>query len=437
MLRRAARDVTVGRRRLQPLRGFAGQVSWSLAARVLAAALQLAVIILLARGLPPGRFAVVSTVNVILLMVTAINGFGLIRQIQYRRSVDRDDPTLPALYAARLRYAHASALGWVAAMLALWAITENGIYPALLPAAIWLLTEQITQTWNGISIVDGRAHELVWSYLARRAPVVVVLGFALVADLDVVLAWTVGLALGGILAFAQAVRRQEPWARHLLPPRRQPGSRVSHDYGYWLSQVGDQLRDFDVPALALVVDIHTAGIYALPARLLRPMNMIAAATAQIAFPALSRRRHVSRRELVLGVLAGSLPSVVVALVVLTLAGFLPVLVGGEYEASVPIMRILCVCAALWAPCTLLVTFLQSRSDDATNLLGAIVVALSGVQIVAVCVGGVADGATGAAIGSTLVQAVTLVTLSAMALAETTGGLRRSRAIAAGRRSDPR
>ena len=42
--------------------------------------------------------------------------------------------------------------------------------------------------------------------------------------------------------------------------------------------------DFDVPALA-VVDIHTAGIYALPARLLRPMNMIAAATAQIAFPA--------------------------------------------------------------------------------------------------------------------------------------------------------
>jgi O-antigen/teichoic acid export membrane protein len=427
----------IERRQLQPLRGFASQVSWSLCARILAAGLQLAVIILLARGLPPSRFAVVSTVNVILLMITAINGFGLIRQIEYRRSVDRDDPALPALYATRLRYAHASALGWVAAMLALWTITGQGIYAALLPAAIWLLTEQITQTWNGISIVDGRAHELVWSYLSRRAPVVAVLGIALVAGLDVVWAWTVGLALGGILAFVQAVRRQEPWLRHLVPPRRQPGPHVSHDFGYWLSQVGDQLRDFDVPALA-VVQIHAAGIYALPARLLRPMNMIAAATAQIAFPALSRRRRVTRRQLMLGVLAGSLPSVVVTLVLLALAGFLPALVGDEYEASVPIMRIVCVGAALWAPCPLLVTYLQSRSDDATNVLGVVVVTLSGVQLLAVCIGGIADGATGAAIGSTLVQAIILVTLSIMALAETTGGgLRRSRAIAADRRSDPR
>jgi O-antigen/teichoic acid export membrane protein len=408
------------RRRLQPLLGFARQVTWSLAARILAAVFQLAVIILLARGLPPSRFAVVSTVSVILLMITAINGFGLIRQIQYRRSIDRDDPTLPALYATRLRYAHASALGWVATMLPLWAITGNGIYPALLPAAIWLVAEQITQTWKGLSIVDGRAHELVWSYMARRAPVVAVLGIALVADLDVVWSWTVGLALGGVLAFAQAVRRQEPWARHLIPPRRQPGPHISHDFGYWLSQVGDQLRDFDVPALA-VVDVHAAGIYALPARLLRPMNMIAAATAQIAFPALSRRRQVSRRQLILGVLAGSLPSVVVACILLALAGFLPVFVGDEYEASVPIMRILCVSAALWAPCTLLVTYLQSRSDDATKMLGMVVVALSGVQILAVCIGGVAAGATGAAIGSTLVQAVILVTLLMMALAETTGG----------------
>ncbi len=429
--------MTVGRRQLQPLRGFAGQVSWSLAARILAAGLQLAVIILLARGLPPGRFAGVSTVNVILLMITAINGFGLIRQIEYRRSVDRDDPTLPALYATRLRYAYASALGWVAAMLAMWAITGHGIYAALLPAAIWLLAEQITQTWNGISIVDGRAHELVWSYLSRRAPVVGVLGIALVAGLDVVWAWTVGLALGGMLAFVQAVRRQEPWARRLVPPRRRPGRHVAHDFGYWLSQVGDQLRDFDVPALS-VIQTHAAGIYALPARLLRPMNMIAAATAQIAFPTLSRRRQVTRRELMLGVLAGSLPSVVVALVLLALAGFLPALVGDEYEASVPIMRIVCVGAALWAPCPLLVTYLQSRSDDATNVLGVVVVALSGLQLLAVCIGGIVDGATGAAIGSTLIQAVILVTLSIMALAGTTGGrLRRSRAIAAGRGGDLR
>jgi Na+-driven multidrug efflux pump len=81
------------------------------------------------------------------------------------------------------------------------------------------------------------------------------------------------------------------------------------------------------------------------------------------------------------------------------------------------MRIVCVGAALWAPCPLLVTYLQSRSDDATNVLGVVVVTLSGVQLLAVCIGGIADGATGAAIGSTLVQAIILVTLSIMALRE--------------------
>ena len=54
----------------------------------------------------------------------------------------------------------------------------------------------------------------------------------------------------------------------------------------------------------------------------------------------------------------------------------------------------CVAAALWAPCTLLVTYLQSRSDESTNLLGVVLVALSSVQILAVCIGGAADGATG-------------------------------------------
>jgi hypothetical protein len=68
----------------------------------------------------------------------------------------------------------------------------------------------------------------------------------------------------------------------------------------------------------------------------------------------------------------------------------------------------------------------------------VVVALSGVQLLAVCIGGIVDGATGAAIGSTLIQAMILVTLSIMALAGTTGGgLRRSRAIAAGRGGDLR
>ena len=109
-LRLAEDEVHAARRRRQPgpprprargaghlmsARGFLRQLGWSFTSKVVSAALQLVVIVLLARGLEPARFAGVASANVVMMAVVALNGFGLIRQVQYRRSVDRDDPDLP------------------------------------------------------------------------------------------------------------------------------------------------------------------------------------------------------------------------------------------------------------------------------------------------------------------------------------------------------
>src|ERR1700710_304954 len=116
MMVRAALDRLgndLGRVTSKRLKAFGGQLGWSLAARVVAALLQMVVIPLLARGLPPSSFAFVSAMNVVLTIVVAMNGFGLNRQIQFRRSRLSGAPAAAELFARRLRYSYGSAIVWL------------------------------------------------------------------------------------------------------------------------------------------------------------------------------------------------------------------------------------------------------------------------------------------------------------------------------------
>src|SRR5687767_8763389 len=121
MPEQAAPPAASGRR--TALARLGRQIGWSLTARISSAVLQLVVIVLLARGLPPGEFAWVASANVVMVVVVATNGFGLLRQVQLRRARDRDDPTLPGLFNLWQVFNVASAVLWVVGCLVLWAVT--------------------------------------------------------------------------------------------------------------------------------------------------------------------------------------------------------------------------------------------------------------------------------------------------------------------------
>lgn len=380
------------------LKGFARQVGWSLTGKVISAMLQLVVIVLLARSLPPSQFAFVASANVIMLAVVAVNGFGLIRQIQYRRSVRRDDPTLPDLFAVWQRFVLVSAALWLGATVGLHLVTGDRTFLALIPIAGWLVFEQVTTLWNGISVVDNRARDLIPSYLFRRAPVVLALAAAAALGWDVIWTWSLSMAGGSVLAWAAGRSAQEGWARRLLPRREQSGP-IAFDFGYWWTEVGAQVRDLDVATISLVSS-SIGGVYALPARLVRPMNLITVAAASVAFPRLARMDRVTRRQLLLFCVVGSTPAAVTALVVASCAGLLPDLVGPEYDAAVPVLRIMCLSAAVAGFGALVVTVLQARSREANRFAGYVLMTIGAVQLMATTAGAALDGATAAAWGAT-------------------------------------
>jgi O-antigen/teichoic acid export membrane protein len=411
------------------VRGFLRQLGWSFTSKVLSAVLQLVVIVLLARGLEPSRFAGVASANVVMMAVVALNGFGLVRQVQYRRSVERDDPALPAIVAVWKRFTLASAVLWLIGCLGLRAVTGEELFAQLTPLAVWLVFEQVTTLWNGISLVDDRARDLMPSYLWRRGPVVLALAVALAADLDVVWTWSLSLAAGSALAYLTGLHRAQPWSRRLLPGRRPPGE-VRFDFGYWWTEVGATLRDLDV-AVITVVSAATGGVYALPARLVRPMNLVTVAATSVAFPRVARLDTVTQRQLLLGCALGSVPVAGIAGVTALAAGLLPRLVGEEYADAVPVLRVLCLAAVVVGFGALVVTFLQARSRAANRFTGRLSIAMAGVQLVGAAVAAAVGDAVTAAWVVTLVTAAGVAVLYVRAAHEC-----RLEAVSAGRAGPP-
>jgi len=387
---------------------FGHQVAWSLVARISSAFLQVLVLVLLARGLAPGWFAVVVTVNVTLQVTVAVNGFGLLRQIEYRRSRDPDDPGLASLFAMRLAFSYASAVGWVALCFALYAWTGSVFAIALLPAAFWLLVEQTTQVWNGVSVADGDTRALVGSYLTRRLPVVLSLIAALVLDRWMVPAWTLGLAAGSVLSYAWGYHRQEPWARMIWPRRSAITTKVPFDLGYWWGLVGQQLRDFDVAAVHSVSDTMS-GFYAFPARLVAPMNLVTVAAATSLFPRVARD-GLTRKHLRLALTYGLVPVALIAATMALAAPLLPVILGEAYDGSVDVMRVTCITAVLSGAGTLLSFMVQAHSTEAARVAGYLTLGFAVLQIVAAAVGASLDGAVLAAAFVAGVNALLALTL---------------------------
>ena len=395
------------RARVSPHRVIFGQqVIWSLGSRVTAAVLQVAVIGFLARGLGPAIFARAMSANAALMIIVALNGFGLMRQIQYRRSLDPRDPRTISLFERRLVYSYVSAISWAIVSFGLFFLSGDPFFLALLPAAVWLLAEQITQVWNALSVVDGEAHRVLWSYIYRRTPVLASVVLAGAFDIDLVLAWTTGMAVGAVLAWLVGRHSQETWARTLRPSRLRTRDRGDLVLWYWVASLGVQVRELEVPALLLASPV-SAGLYALPSRLMTPMQLVTEATATISFPRLARLRRLERPQLVRYLFWGSLPTVVLAILVVVGAPLVPLLVGSSYASSVPILQVLAVGGAIGAPASLLKSFLEARSLHAVRWAGIVMLSTALVRLAVVAVVAIRWGPLLAALGASSMQALTV------------------------------
>ena len=175
-------------------------------------------------------------------------------------------------------------------------------------------------------------------------------------------------------------------------------------------QLGDQIRDLDV-ALMSQFDPALAGLYSLPARFTRPMNIIATATSTVAFSRFTRKPNPSRHSVLIAVILGSLPTLAIAGLVFGLAGFLPAVTSAQYASSVPVLRILCVGADFAGASMFLGTIMQAIDVALARRTGHIVLLAGVAQLVCASLAAAFSSALTAAVTVTAVHSISLALLA--------------------------
>src|SRR5699024_11117204 len=171
------------------------------------------------------------------------------RDIQKIRSIDPNSKMLPHLYRQRLTLVYFNSGAWLVGCLGLYFYTGSEIFLWITPLTAWLFGEQITQIWNAIYITDGRARHVVSVRLFRRLPALSAVAITYAFDGHLFWAWSPGMAGGTALTWISHRHRQEEWARQLVPRPWALPSVQELSLAYWWSQIGQQLREFQLPLL--------------------------------------------------------------------------------------------------------------------------------------------------------------------------------------------
>jgi O-antigen/teichoic acid export membrane protein len=389
------------------LSGFARQASWLSLGRIIAAALQAGIIVVVARATIPSEFGI----------VVVFVAFAAVPQVLFDAGIStyslRERAIAPAgrhlAYALRVgsRMAVLLALTLFLALLALglWA---NPLYFRMLPLAIWAAAERNADLWLGLLVADGDTKKNVIILMTRRVIAFVLVLCGLWSSFDPVLVYSTALALSAITG--------SWWTRRVLgksigaPHERFTLTRLFRQTRhYWVNSLSAQVRNIDGLVVTSLAGPIQAGFYSMSTRLINPLKIIPDSLAGVLLPAAASSGYdprPNRRGLLvistiliafLGVITFSLPLVV------------PIFLGRDYSGSVPCMQVIVGGLAFGSISSIVSALLMGTGQ--VRVVARIATITSVMCLSGVAIGAIAADALGAATGASLsflVQGVLLI-----------------------------
>lgn len=380
-----------------------------LVSRGLGSGLQALALILLARSVPAAAFGAVATVIAVVGFVLVVTGFGMAAFVPRARALGDDDDVRAGL---RLNGASTAVTTPVLLVLTGWWAVESGAPLAVALICLSLGLERNVDTVLGVPIADGDARTAAVSMVLRRSVSLVVLGGGLVGGLDPVLAYTVGLLVGAVATQVHVRRRvrELPGTAGAVPTR----DLARRGWPFLVANVAGQARTLDVPLVAATLTPAAAGLYAAAVKLVQPLLLVPQSLAAVVAPRSARlERPAARRlavRLVGALLAGGLllvPFMVFGEQIVTL------LMGPTYAGSGPVLAWTLAGLPFFAVAAVLAALLQGQSRE--HLVAVVGVASAVVTVLAVPLGAVMGGITGAAIALTCASALRAGVLTVCAL----------------------
>jgi len=325
-------------------RKIAGQAGYIAGGRLGGAMIQALSLALLARVLGPSDFGAFAVWYGLAVVLQAFVNFGLTPLlVRVRAQGGRDSDVLRMLFLCGI----ASAV--VAVVVTTFASVSAIFFEAkwyLVPLGIWVVADNLVETYLAIPLADGRAWQNAISLVYRRSISVVVLLIGMVLDADVALFYASGLALGSLTVFLFVLKDN---SQRLSGDQSQMtfGSLAAEAKYFWINSIATQARNLDVFVVSIVATGSgagsTTGYYAAASRLTSPLRIVPTSFASVLMPAAVRSAKDGKyRGLVRATVLISLVSAVGFLIVALLVPLLvPIVLGESYDGAVTVIQIVC------------------------------------------------------------------------------------------------
>jgi O-antigen/teichoic acid export membrane protein len=352
-----------------------------------------------ARNLGPERFGPVLAAIGLVIVVVSFADFGINSwALRALARVGADPDPFIRTFSAKIVIACLLGLGWALIGLLLPSGPEKG--------AIVILGAYVT------SLIAASTIEVPFRASQRMGVVAVVITLEKLTALVVSLLLfsflradpiflSASLVCGSLVSAAAGARLLEPAYRRLRRPTiGDIWFLWRNSFSFGMLGLATQIQRADVAIVNLVSGPVAAGIYGAPARLVGLFSVLPGAFSAAMYPrvAAANDRIAAHREAVKGaaVMMGLLGVILVTTYFLAPSSVAWVL-GSEYAASVPVLRVYLVAFALVAINQVMAIFLQAEGQE--HSVAAVVAIAVPLGLVTVMLGAVANGPFGAALGA--------------------------------------
>ena len=380
-----------------------------LVSRGLGSGLQALALILLARSVPAAAFGAVTSVIALVGFLLVVTGFGMATFVPRARAQGADDDVQAGL---RLNWVSTAVTTPVLLLITGWWAFEHHAPVAVALICVSLGLERNVDTVLGVPIADGDSRTAAISMVLRRSVSLVVLVIGLLTGVDAVLAYTVGLLVGALAAQVQ-IRlhvRDLPGSASAVPTR----DLARRGWPFLVANVAGQARTLDVPLVAATLTPAAAGLYAAAVKLVQPLLLIPQSLAAVVAPRSARLEPPAARRLGARLIAALLAGGLLAVPFMVFAEQIVVfLMGPTYAGSGPVLAWTLAGLPFFAVAAVLAALLQGQSRE--HLVAVVGVVSAVVTVLAVPLGAVMGGITGAAIALTCASVLRAGVLAVCAL----------------------
>lgn len=306
---------------------ISSQFSWILFGRVLAAALQAVLIVMLARALGPADFGLLSAVLGIIMVLQAVFDLGLRKMVLRERA----EGSTPPIVAGGLWLNSVSSISLgisVGVLLLILGLLVDPIYYFMVPLAFCAAAEKNADTWLGIALADGDAKINTFNLVGRRAVALLLFLGLLQFKINFVLGYSLAVSVAAIVSvlFARSIVKEASTGERASIRETFIVARP-----YWANTLAAQLRNLDVAVVNATASSSAAGFYATAARLSGPLRMLPTSLGTVLLPRAAQSKGASLAPIIrILVIAGPLFALMYLLLALLAPWLVETALGDEY-----------------------------------------------------------------------------------------------------------